>query len=82
MYDRALLQYRNQQLGNPAPGSFSRVRTTVVCFCAGSYRAPIARAGITFSRSPEWETLVERYHEAAEDAGFDTLNHRSSDFFQ
>jgi len=65
VYDRALMQYRNQQLGNQRldilPAVFEQQLYAFALPSDSPYRAPIAQQVLRSTESPEWETLVERY---------------------
>jgi ABC-type amino acid transport substrate-binding protein len=65
VYDRALMQYRNQQLGNQRldilPAVFEQQLYAFGLPSDSPYRAPIAQQVLRSTESPEWETLIERY---------------------
>lgn len=65
VYDRALMQYRNQQLGNQRldilPAVFEQQLYAFALPRGSPHRAAIAQQVLRPTESPEWETLLERY---------------------
>ncbi|WP_339845545.1 transporter substrate-binding domain-containing protein [uncultured Halopseudomonas sp.] len=65
VYDRALMQYRNQQLGNQRldilPAVFEQQLYAFALPNESPNRAAIAQQVLRVTESPEWETLLQRY---------------------
>ncbi|GGC92680.1 transporter substrate-binding domain-containing protein [Halopseudomonas salina] len=65
VYDRALMQYRNQQLGNHRldilPAVFEQQLYAFALPSGSPNRAAIAQQVLRVTESPEWETLLQRY---------------------
>lgn len=65
VYDRALMQYRNQQLGTERldilPAVFEQQLYAFALPSNSPHRAAIAQQVLRATESPEWEALLQRY---------------------
>lgn len=65
VYDRALMQYRNQQLGNQRldllPAVFEQQLYAFALPSDSPHRAAIAQLVLRATESPEWKALLQRY---------------------
>ncbi len=65
VYDRALMQYRNQQFGNQRldilPAVFEQQLYAFALPSDSPYRAAIAQQVLQATESPEWQAVLQRY---------------------
>ncbi|MDX1635635.1 MAG: transporter substrate-binding domain-containing protein [Marinobacter sp.] len=64
VYDRALMQYRNQQLDNPLallPGVFDQQLYALALPDGSPLRGPISERLLAVTESPSWEAIVAQY---------------------
>lgn len=69
VYDRALMQYRNQQEGNILkilPGVFDRQLYALALPEGSELRGPISETLLEVTESPAWEAIVDRYQGRAD----------------
>ncbi|WP_148861328.1 transporter substrate-binding domain-containing protein [Marinobacter fonticola] len=64
VYDRALMQFRNQQEGNPLkilPGVFDRQLYALALPEDSPLRGPVSETLLEITESPAWEAIIDRY---------------------
>ena len=64
VYDRALLQYRNQQMDNPLallPGVFDQQLYALAMPEGSPLRSPVSERILAVTESPTWEAIVAQY---------------------